>query len=90
MSNTPETRPVMEVPRRRDVDGGRHDPSAQLRSIDDHLTSATRLSRAMYLALDGKHNFEFDQRDILALYELASVVAHHSSSALHLYENNDQ
>lgn len=63
-----------------------HDPSQTLRCLDEHIISAARLSRAMWLALDGKEDHVFDERDRLALYELASEIAHHASAADHLID----
>jgi len=65
----------------------RHDPSEPLKSLDEHMIIACRLSRAMWLALDGKHDHDLDERDRQALYELASEIAHHSSAVLHIHEN---
>jgi hypothetical protein len=57
----------------------------RLEDIYEHLCKASRLSRALWLALT-KGDFSDDERDIDALRELASAVADHSSAALYIFD----
>lgn len=87
MSNTSESVTAAQITNFEAIGDQRHAPGEPLLSIDEHMIIASRLSRALYLALDGNCEHDLDHRDVYALKELASVVAHHSSAALHVYDN---
>jgi hypothetical protein len=51
-----------------------------LESLEEHLVKASHLSRALWNALD-TDGLGLDERDRLALYELAGCVSDHASAA---------
>lgn len=59
--------------------------SASLQSVDEHLNSAARLSRALWCALYSEQTDTSDPRDREGLLELASMIADHTSAAEYAY-----
>jgi hypothetical protein len=59
-----------------------------LEDLENHLGVAARLSRALWLALQG--DAREDQRDLEALRELASAVSDHASAARYAFYKGDE
>jgi hypothetical protein len=60
-----------------------------MESLEEHLTIATNLARALWNAIDGLDSGT-DERDKLALYELAGAVADHASAARYAFYLQDE
>lgn len=62
---------------------------SRLDELEDHLNTAARLARALWLAIGGMD--DLDERDKQGLTELASMVADHTSAArFAFYVNADK
>jgi hypothetical protein len=58
-----------------------------LEDLEEHLLKASRLARALWLALSNEDISSGDVRSRFALIELASEVADHASAAEYLFHN---
>jgi hypothetical protein len=68
-----------------------HHPAraGSMESLEEHLTTAANLARALWNAIDGLDSGT-DERDKLALYELAGAVADHASAARYAFYLQDE
>jgi hypothetical protein len=62
---------------------------AHLESLDDHLVTAARLSRALWEFIRSDSFTTDDKRTDDAAVELASEVAHHSSAAEFIFNTSE-
>jgi hypothetical protein len=60
-----------------------------LEDLDEHLLKASRLARALWLALSNEDISSGDVRSRYALIELASEVADHASAAEYVFHTKD-
>ncbi|MEK4035799.1 hypothetical protein WOC76_04445 [Methylocystis sp. IM3] len=67
-----------------------HAPSRAkcLEGLEDHVRITARLARAIYVAVSNENIF-IDERDHLAVLELADSLADHASAALHVLYTKD-
>ncbi|WP_036286394.1 hypothetical protein [Methylosinus sp. PW1] len=60
-----------------------------LQSVEQHACQAAGLARALWNAIEGLDG-DIDERDKMALYELAGAVSDHASATLYaLYREDD-
>jgi hypothetical protein len=59
-----------------------------MESLEEHLATAANLARALWNAIDGLDSGT-DERDKLALYELAGAVSDHASAARYAFYLQD-
>ncbi|CAN2533388.1 hypothetical+protein [Methylocapsa aurea] len=55
-----------------------------LQSLEEHANRAARLARALFIAIDGLDSGT-DDRDKMALFELASDVADHATATVYAF-----
>jgi hypothetical protein len=60
-----------------------------LEDLEEHLLKASRLARALWLALSNEEISSGDNRTRFALMELASEVADHASAAEYVFHTKD-
>lgn len=60
-----------------------------LLSLEDHICTAARLSHALWMAL-GNDGLDFADREILAVKELAGIIADHASAAEYILTYTEQ
>jgi hypothetical protein len=60
-----------------------------LEDVEEHLLKASRLARALWLALSNEDITSGDDRTRFALMELASEVADHASAAEYVFHTKD-
>jgi hypothetical protein len=60
-----------------------------LEDLEEHLLKASRLARALWLALSNEDISSGDDRARFALMELASEVADHASAAEYVFHTKD-